>query len=122
MATWWAEAETGRADRRVRKRQRPELAVESACVQYLQLCGYAVWSTAQPFRPAIHAGLADLIALKPGAPVLFVECKAAQGRVSRPQRLFLTLAQQAGAVAIVAHSAAELADQLAPPGADAAGE
>ena len=125
----WDPRETGRADGRrpKRVRQAPEKIVQRACTEWLHLAHWTVYDLSQPRATMQTPGLPDLLALKPLASrfgrggLVLVECKAGRNGLTAAQTWFRDLCYAAGVHYVVAHSAAEWAAQLAPPGADAGG-
>jgi hypothetical protein len=106
----------------------PEGAVLRACLELLQIRGVLAWrSNNAPrlisakgsgqfarFAPSMTPGLPDVLGVLPGGRLLAVECKAERGRLSDSQSAFLAALERAGAVALVARSASELDEAIAP--------
>ena len=102
----------------------PEGQVLRACLDLLQLRGILAWrSNNAPIpirngkrllglRPTLTPGLPDILGLLPSGRLLAVECKSEEGRLSDAQAAFLAALERAGALTVVARSAAELDEAL----------
>lgn len=72
-----------------------EKEFQAAVLEYLRLKGYLVYHTYRSDRS--EPGFPDLVCVKPGRPVAFVELKVKSGRLSVPQRRWMDRLEQAGA-------------------------
>ena len=97
----------------------PESEILRACLAYLDECGILAWrnnSGRTKIGPRwVSFGLkgsGDILGILPDGRFLSVECKTASGRVSPDQESFMDKVRASGGVALVVHSAEELADGL----------
>lgn len=98
----------------------PEAAVLRACLRYLSVAGIEAWRNnsglamlpgrggkPQPVRFG-KKGAPDICGYMPDGRALYVECKASDGKLRPEQAEFLSRAQKAGCVCIVARSLDDL--------------
>jgi Holliday junction resolvase len=87
-----------------------EADVQRACIETLELCGWKVYRVGQYNAERTQdAGVSDLIALKPGEGVVFVEVKRSRGGVqSEEQRMFEFACRAAGVPYILTNDAHHL--------------
>ena len=100
----------------------PEKAVVRDITRFLHALGYVVNDMSQPRASMMPVGLPDLYAMHRGYPghpghAIWVEAKAARGRVSEAQQAWHAAARAAGQTVLVARSAADLIPLLRSLGA-----
>lgn len=72
-----------------------EKEFQAAVLEYLRLKGYLCYHTYRSDKS--EPGFPDIVCVKPGRPVAFIELKVGSGRLSVPQRRWLDRLEQAGA-------------------------
>lgn len=91
----------------------PEKTVQRAVTRFLLALGYVVSDLSQPRASMQTAGLPDLFAMHPRlGHALWIEVKAARGRVSPAQADWHNIARRAGQMVVVARSATDLVGPL----------
>lgn len=88
-----------------------ETDILNAATNILEAIGWTVYRTNNTgiYNPKTggyffhgRPGYPDLTALKPGYPVMFVECKSSRGRLSKAQQEFRDIAMQATCIYVIA--------------------
>jgi hypothetical protein len=96
---------------------RSEARIQQDIRRALLMAGWQVWRVGQQNAKGTQdAGVSDLIAMKPGLGVVFVEVKAPSGRQSAAQRWFEAVCRAAGGRYLLARSVDDVLELLnAPP-------
>lgn len=102
------------------KKGLPEKDVLEQCEEYLSLCNIYHWrqntgafKVESRYIRAGKPGISDILGILPGGRFMAVECKREKGGVlSADQRCFLSEIESRGGLALVVHSAEELAQGL----------
>ncbi|MGC9455227.1 MAG: VRR-NUC domain-containing protein [Phycisphaerae bacterium] len=107
-----------------RKRRKPELAVQKACLAYLRERGAlmavtdagAAHRAGAYFGSAVPRGWPDITGVLPGGRFIGVECKAPNGRQSPAQKAMQREIRSRGGLYVLARSTDDLTKQLEAAG------
>lgn len=86
---------------------RSEKEIQAATKKALEVLGFEVWDTSQPFAAAITPGVPDLIVAGRGV-VAFIEMKSANGTQSDAQAFFQMMVEANGGTYLLARSEADV--------------
>jgi hypothetical protein len=93
-----------------------EAQIQQEIRRALLIAGWRVWRVGQRNAKGTQdAGVSDLIAMKPGLGVVFVEVKAPSGRQSAAQRWFEAVCRAAGGRYLLARSVDDVLELLNAP-------